>query len=408
MRIYIAGKLQPKSTKGDKSVDGSKLGYLESIRGLAAFAVVFAHILSVYLPGVLLQDGSKVADNALMSNLFFGIPMGFAASGHFAVVLFFVLSGFVLTYRFFQTNNQQDLHRQAAKRYFRLAIPIFAIVLISYVMLSNGLMSNSDKVIELTGSQEVARNFNFTPELSEAFYAATIGVIAENNVKYNPVLWTMPVEFFGSFIVFGLAAFITKTRRRWVIYAGALLLLSDSYYVCFILGMLLADILQNTNIVDFVRDRVSKVYYFMAAILVWVIACFPVPGNGLHGTIYESFLIPNVDSMYIFKICQYFGAFILLALILISIRVQSILNNRFFVFLGGISFAVYLVHYLILYSAGHYSYVLSRGVYGATLSAIIAGAVTVILTLGVAVLWKKYVDDLSVRVSRAFATYILR
>lgn len=408
LRNLNVGFFRMKPSKGAKSVDGNKLGYLESIRGLAACAVVFAHILAAYLPGVGEPHVDNLATNSVASTLFFGLPLGFMASGHFAVVLFFVLSGFVLTYRFFQTGNQFDLHRQAAKRYFRLAIPIFVVVMVAYAMISNGLMGNTAAVAELGGSQNVGNNFNFTPTLSDAFHSATVGVIAERDAKYNPVLWTMSIEFFGSFIILGLATFIQKARHRWMIYGGAILLLGPSYYVCFILGMMLADIVHNTDIINFVRDKISRIYYIAILMLVWLIACFPVPINGLEGTIYESFLIPDVSADYIFKIWQFLGAFLLLSVIIASVRLQNILNHRFLVFLGGISFAVYLVHFLVLYSAGNYAYVLLREDFGVSASALIAGGITIVITIGAAVLWKKYVDDLSVRVSRAFADYILK
>jgi peptidoglycan/LPS O-acetylase OafA/YrhL len=397
-----------RDAKGRKAVDGKKLGYLESIRGLAACAVVFAHIIAAYLPGVAQQHAGDLVTNPIAGRLFYGLPLGFMASGHFAVVLFFVLSGFVLTYKFFSSNNQQDLHRQAAKRFFRLAIPIFAIVMVAYVMVANGAMGYTDRVVELTNSPEAARNYHFTPTLNDALHAASVGVFTERDIKLNPVLWTMPIEFFGSFIVLGLAAFIGKVRHRWIVYTGAIVLLGDSYYVCFILGMMLADVVQRTKFVNFVHEKVSRVYFAVALAIVLVIASFPLPSNGLEGTIFESLLIANVDTLYAFKIWQYFGAILLLTVIVTSPLLQGVLNNKILVILGGLSFAIYLTHYLILYSAGHYAYVLSRGTYGVSLSAIIAGSVTVVITLGVAVLWKKYIDDMSVRVSRAFASYILK
>lgn len=391
-----------------KSVDGNKLNYLESVRGLAACAVVFAHLLAVYLPGVLQKNNENLADNAVAGMLFYGLPLGFMSSGHFAVVLFFVLSGFVLTYKFFETGNQKDLHRQAAKRFLRLAIPIFVIVMIAYGMVSNNMMGYTNRVVELTGSTQAANNYNFTPTLLDSFHAAIFGVLVDENVKLNPVLWTMPVEFFGSFIVFGLAAFVSVVRYRWVIYIGAIILLGDSYYVCFILGMMLSDIIQRTSFLNFIRKNISRVYYVLAMLVVVVISSFPLPSWGLDGTIYKSFLIPNVDTVYIFKLWQYFGGLLLLTLIVCSLYLQKILNNRVLVFLGGISFSVYLIHYLVLYSAGNYSYVLARNTYGVGVSALIAGCVTVIITLIVAIIWKKYIDDLSVRVSRSFANLILK
>jgi peptidoglycan/LPS O-acetylase OafA/YrhL len=195
------------------STDSGKLNYLESIRGIAACAVVLAHLLATYYPGATGDSSAPHTGEGTAAEWFFGLPLGFMVSGSFAVIVFFTLSGFVLTYKYFQKHNQKDLHRQAAKRYFRLAIPIFCIVVVAYLLIANGAMSNVHAVAQLTGSLEAARIFDFAPNLPQALYDATIGVLVDKNVVFNPVLWTMSVELIGSFVVFGLAALIGNLNK---------------------------------------------------------------------------------------------------------------------------------------------------------------------------------------------------
>jgi len=391
-----------------KSVNSGKLLFLESIRGLAAFGVVIAHLLATYYPGASTGPSLAPVGNDLIAKLFYGLPFGFVASGHFAVIVFFVLSGFVLTYKFYEKGDQKDLHTQAAKRYFRLAIPIFAIVMVSYLMMSSGAMSSTQEVARLTGSPEAGRIFNFIPSLSTAFHDATIGVLMGKNVAYNPVLWTMSIEFIGSFVVFGLAALVGKLKKRWLIYIGAIIVLGDSYYVCFIIGMALSDLVNNTNVIEYVRQKVSKFYLYGLLLVALVLASFPSPTDDIKGTIFNALLVSGVDSNYVLQLWQFFAAAAILFVVLSRPELQRILSSKILVFLGGISFALYLTHYLVLHSLGDWLFVTVRANHGLNFAVLIAAVATVAVTIAVSVIWKKYVDDTSVSVSRRFAKFLLK
>ncbi len=402
-------KKNPSGVVRVKSVDSGKLNFLESVRGLAALAVLFTHVIVTYFPNSRgLQFGAP-GGSELISRLFYGLPLGFMVSGNFAVVVFFVLSGFVLTYKFFQSGNPKDLHKQAAKRFLRLAIPIFFAVVISYIFISSGATSSIVKVMAMQGLPETARTvLNFSPTMTDAIYNATIGVILNKNAQYNPVLWTMSIEFFGSYIVLGLAAFMLSVKKRWIFYIGALIFLSNTYYACFILGMLLADIVNNTKFVEFVRDNVSKVYIYGTLVIVWVLACFPRPTVDIAGTMYKNLLFPGFGPFYIFNLWQFSAAFMLMAIILVRPEIQKLLSFRPLVVLGGLSFSLYLTHYLILHTIGDWLYVNIRPTYGISIAVIGAVFSTIIISIAVSFVWKKYIDDMSVSVSRQFAKYILK
>ena len=59
----------------------------------------------------------------------------FFMNGTFAVCLFFVISGFSLSIGYLQSGDDRGLARMAAGRYLRLAVPIFAICAITYVLM---------------------------------------------------------------------------------------------------------------------------------------------------------------------------------------------------------------------------------------------------------------------------------
>jgi peptidoglycan/LPS O-acetylase OafA/YrhL len=385
-----------------------KMLYLESVRGLAALTVVLAHILTLFFPYPEVDAHALSQGSGAINHLFYGLPFGFLIAGHFAVLLFFILSGYVLTYRFYETKNDNELRKQAAKRYFRLAIPVFATVMTSYFLLATGAIGHLKEVFNITGAPAAVTLFQFTPDLGGALYDATIGVLINGHEQYNPVLWTMTIEFIGSFVVFGFAMLIGKLRYRWAFYIAALVALSNTYYLGFIIGLIFADLKHNSDLLDRFRAVMNKVYLTGLLVLALILASIPQPWTQVSDLLHV-FSLPFTGPMANTNIAHYLGASIIM-LISISIPgVQQFLSARPLVWLGSLSFAIYLTHTLVLYSLGTWLFAkLWDAKLGIYYSAGISGIVVVIVTLGVAVFWKKYIDDMSVRVSRSMAGVLLR
>jgi peptidoglycan/LPS O-acetylase OafA/YrhL len=102
--------------------------FLDGLRGWAAVVVLLHHLFIDGLPA-----NSFMADRALWAKVFF-------LNGTLAVSVFFVISGFSLSIRYLETGDGRALGRIAAGRYLRLALPIFAICAVTYVLLVSGLI----------------------------------------------------------------------------------------------------------------------------------------------------------------------------------------------------------------------------------------------------------------------------
>src|SRR5262245_4759677 len=94
---------------------------LEAIRGGAALVVVVWHVCVGFFPYSL--DG-----------WWQGSPLNLFMNGQSAVQLFFVLSGYVLTRRYFESGNNRILLKGAVKRWPRLMGPVLLVVLACYVL----------------------------------------------------------------------------------------------------------------------------------------------------------------------------------------------------------------------------------------------------------------------------------
>ncbi len=113
IRLKVLNKLLNKR----KIVEG-KIIYLDGLRGLAAFIVVIYHHFYGFYPKFLYPSEDKVLTQLS------GSPLNIFYNGNFAVYIFFILSGYVLTYKFFKTRNYGIIISSAARRYIRLLVPV--------------------------------------------------------------------------------------------------------------------------------------------------------------------------------------------------------------------------------------------------------------------------------------------
>jgi len=72
--------------------------------------------------------------------IFLRTPLRLLFHGNFWVLVFFLISGFVLPMRYFETGTGPNLLFRMIKRYFRLMIPLFAIITIYWVYVRCGLV----------------------------------------------------------------------------------------------------------------------------------------------------------------------------------------------------------------------------------------------------------------------------
>lgn len=194
----------------------NKLYWLEGIRGLVAFIVLFGHFLCAYYPALFTGITTDSKFGSLIDVRLASTPINIFWNGYFAVSIFFVLSGFVLTTKFFSTTNNNIIISSSIRRYVRLAIPITGSSLIAYWLLKTNLYFN-DELVEYTGAYWYLPNYyNFDPSFIDMLKKSFIYTFLKGSdtLSYNAVLWTMKLEFFGSLLVFSMALLIGQLKNR--------------------------------------------------------------------------------------------------------------------------------------------------------------------------------------------------
>ncbi len=362
----------------------TKIAYLDGFRGLAACVVVVSHFFQVFAPSVF--EGKPEIAHFPFEGFAARTPLNLMFNGNFSVCVFFVLSGYVLSWRYFRTKDKMHIYASALRRFFRLAIPATLSVCLAFAAMRLGL-GFFDNIRQATQSS-MPDPFTASPRFLVMVQEALYHTFFTYGSAYNPVLWTMTYELLGSFLIFGFLLTLGRSKLRILGYAVLAVLLVDSYYLGFVLGMVLSDLSYSG------RDRLAAflppwtVPLLLGAGL--YLGSFPYVGTG--NTIYSILVWRGSSTFSFFVFYHTLGACLTLTALLISPRLKSLFGRRPFLYLGRISFSLYLVHFTIICSLGSYLFYQFHLLFPYGLST----ALTVILTtpfiFAVAHFFDRFVD----------------
>ncbi|WP_314440006.1 acyltransferase family protein [Massilia timonae] len=365
----------------------------DGLRGLAALSVTITHFVAAFLPSLLFYNYGAlfprpVEPGPLTDAL--GSPVfTLFYNGHFPVLIFFVLSGYVLTLPWFErTDAAPVLQRRLWSRYLRLNLPIMAAIALAWLAYSTGLM-HTGQAAHLSGSTNWLASFY--PSGLTGFAAlkeALFGSIVLGNASFLPPLWTLKIEFIGSIYI--LLFFLAKPARHLLLpMALACLLLhaihaeQSIYYIALFAGAVLH------------RVRLTRS------------GQFAVFAAGLYFGAYQHFrtmygFLPDPRIWDVKSFYNAIGAACVCAAVL-SGWGQGLLNRPLVQVLGRISFSIYLLHFLVLcsLSAAFYTHFPRDALHlGAGFVLYLAACV------GAAWLFERWIDRPAIAISRRFGAML--
>ncbi|NBB81888.1 MAG: acyltransferase family protein, partial [Alphaproteobacteria bacterium] len=169
-------------------------------------------------------------------------PVTLLWNGYFAVLVFFVLSGFVMAAAAHRRADQ--LITNLLTRYVRLALPATASVLLALVWLTLFPTAARDLADSLA-APSVWLDYTVQgdlPSVWEGLYDGAVGIFVTGESAINNVLWTMKTELFGSvalFAIYWLARGSPMLRLAGLAaFAVMCLTVLRDMYLCFVLGAL--------------------------------------------------------------------------------------------------------------------------------------------------------------------------
>jgi len=349
----------------------------DGIRGWAAVMVLVGHLCSLLEKGFSRPCCPFPFHDALL-----------------AVEVFFVLSGVVLSLGYFKTGSFKPVTALAVKRIPRLAIPIFFSVLFVIVLMKCGLMFNAEATAVLGGNKYYGTPYSFDARWSDLirfpFFDVFFRYRAFNAALgggYNTVLWTMPIEFLGSYLVVFVLFIATFVRKRWLFVLLGIPVVAIAYFMggthllAFLVGIFFAYIFtRHDSLIARIRGSVpSQILLFL--VLAGV------------GVVYLAFKEHARWGWPIRSLVASLGV----AAIVLNPWLKWFTETRLSVFLGKISFPLYLTHFPILCSFS--SFLICRSWYSASFCpSLVVWLLSLAVSLLVAVLFLP-VETLSVRLS---------
>jgi len=346
----------------------------DTVRGLAALSVVFSHYIGSY---------GWPTKSATVKQAWTYTPLHITWDGFAAVSLFYVLSGLVLSLKYFRDTDRPDLtgYRLGdflTSRVFRIWPPYLFVFIISYILrrwvgyydgqtiphVNDWLFSTWNNSIPLA---QLAR---------EAF------LIQANDYALVPQGWTLPIELFISFLV-PVGILLASRNTSWLVFFTLVLIgpLGASYYILhFVIGILLAK--YHSSIRAWLEPRrVWKIIILLLGLFLYTFR-YTLP-------VYFSW---NLKAS-IPWIVTGFGAALLLMVVIASERARSFLSIGLLRFIGRVSFSVYLLHFLvIIVLMTRFFHLLNLPASASALGWWLGLALTLLATLGLAALTHRFIE----------------
>lgn len=368
-----------------------KLKYLEGIRGLAAIVVVLHHYILAFYPAMSSADEKQIHnETSYFEEVMAQIPLNIFYNGGFAVCIFFILSGYVLSNNYHQYNNPKILIQYGIKRYFRLLVPVSVSVLLAYAFVHLGFM-NRLHLGDITKSKDwLAGSFNFSENIFPMLKNMFFDVFFLKDNTYNPVLWTMTYELLGSLLIFSFLLMLHPVKYKFSLYgllAIVLFATGNHYYAAFILGVIL-----NKYVVQ--RQLMPKPFHFPSWLL-WILfvvgfylGSYPICIN-IQNTIYKYIYFSWLNNEVFYHVV---GAFMIMFVVVNAPRVQLALSGKVLNFIGKISFSFYLLHFIILTSLSCFLFKVFYQSYEYNSSVILAFICSVPVIVASSILYYKWID----------------
>jgi peptidoglycan/LPS O-acetylase OafA/YrhL len=330
-----------------------KMDCFEAIRGVAALGVLFGHLIIAFWPHLYIGAREIPTTYPPFVRWFALSPLKVLYDAQFAVTLFFLLSGFVLSLSYFRSRSVEVLTSAAVRRYFRLMLPAAASILLAFLLLKMGWLYNrraSEYMSQSLGAPHtwLGLFYNFGPHLGRALRECVWDAFFAGSSTYNANLWTMAIELAGSFVVYQFLALFGTARNRWLLYAvlGGVFVYSGKLFLLdFVLGMMLCDV--------------------YVATLAWrrrlpVLLAVPVALGGLYVVTLKPFGQYDWGWLRLEKnpCFEMLSGVLLLGAVAFSPRMQRLFAHRVLSFFGKISFGLYLIHLCLICSVASGVYLL--------------------------------------------------
>ncbi len=212
----------------------------------------------------------------------------------------------------------------------------------------------------------------------------------------------MTIEFYGSMLVFTMALLFGSLRNRWTFYLAAVLISINFYYLAFVIGMLFADLFSSKTRVFKTDNKIILFVILISGLFLGSYPVSPLTGDSLYGFLNNGFFeAPKVTYHVI-------GAGMVMYVLLNSRDLQRVFSSPVPVFLGKISYSLYLVHFLVISSFTCALFLYLCPVLSYEPAFLVSIVLSLLLIMPLSYLFYKYVDMAGIKLSKTFYSRLSR
>lgn len=343
--------------------------FLDGLKGFACLGVFTHHFFLSFFPASYFGTEAAVMTASGFDASLSVEPYSFFVNGNFWVCLFLVISAFLLSNKIFQLKISGDvspseslfdtLSETLLKRYLRLMIPAALIGIFSYFLRD---------LLTLTG-------LNYLGKVNDCsfpnfLYHAVVHMWIFVDSSVQGPFWMLHYLLFGSYLAI-LIALATPLKNRWVplihVFLAAVLGILNHYYAGIVLGVMICYLyhcgtsLQETSNNGFFNKLMrllaqNKILRGGAGILLLLAGLFlgAYPSYVKPDNIYRVFNAYAFRDPDAYELIHSIAAACLMASFFLLKGLADFFSTKPFLFLGKLSFSIYLVHSMLLEHLGYF------------------------------------------------------
>ena len=317
--------------------------WITGLKGITALIIFIHHFALFFYPGFIDCAPGNTRTSIGLEYKIAMTPLNiFSWGGIAGVCIFFTVSGFLIAYNFYVRKSDYGAE-YIVKRYLKLMFPVLLSSIIIFFIIKSNLF-RTDKLIEMYSKIGLRNNYSgYNPNLLSVIWESTINLFRTSSFPINPPMWTMKYELIYSIIAVTLISAVGNSKYRYIIYSVMILIVLNSYFLCFILGILLCDIWINQ------RSFIEKINSFDIRIILILLSLFLLSSTyanqGKMFYLILNNLFIDIDYLVVFHSIV---ASLLILFLLLSERIRNLLSKKIFMYFGKKSLYIYLFHWVII------------------------------------------------------------
>jgi FkbM family methyltransferase len=282
--------------------------YLDLLRGIAACSVAWFHVVQ--------NNPRAIQNEAIYQSVDASSKYGFLG-----VTIFFVISGFIIPHSMAIWGYRlRDYFLFLWKRLLRLQIPFYASILIALIVgyAAPHFPGFAGEKPDFTWPQVIAHILYLNPLTGHEWVMG--------------IYWTLSVEFQYYLLIGLLMPIFLEWRQAWTL--GILLGLDCLPFCSHLPSLQSAEVSNGTELSCFPHSA----SFFAVGILLWLFSC-----KRFGRRLFAGMLAITLGCV----VLQYPLSYVIAVILVIPIFIWPPPVPKLFIWLGTISYSVYLVHYIV-------------------------------------------------------------